>query len=85
MFQAFGAEMVLTPAEKGMPGAIEKVHELARHFKHVFIPSQFENPANPDIHRKTTAQEIWRDADGQADVFVAGLERAARLPGLAKS
>ena len=82
MFQAFGAEMVLTPAEKGMPGSIEKAHELARRFNRVFIPSQFENPANPDIHRKTTAQEIWRDTDGLVDVFVAGVGTGGTITGV---
>ncbi|NOY78215.1 MAG: cysteine synthase A [Calditrichaeota bacterium] len=82
MFQAFGAEMVLTPAEKGMSGAIEKANELAGQFDRVFIPSQFENPANPDIHRKTTAQEIWRDTDGQVDVFVAGVGTGGTITGV---
>ena len=82
MFKALGAEMVLTAAEKGMAGAIEKAHELADHFDDVFIPSQFENPANPDIHRRTTAQEIWRDTDGTVDVFIAGVGTGGTITGV---
>ena len=82
MFKALGAEMVLTAAEKGMAGAIEKAHELADHFDDVFIPSQFDNPANPDIHRRTTAQEIWHDTDGTVDVFVAGVGTGGTITGV---
>jgi len=82
MFKALGAEMVLTAAEKGMAGAIEKANELADHFDDVFIPSQFENPANPDIHRRTTAQEIWRDTDGTVDVFIAGVGTGGTITGV---
>ncbi len=82
MFKALGAEMVLTPAEKGMAGSIEKAHELAKQFDNVFIPSQFENPANPEIHRRTTAQEIWRDTDGTVDVFIAGVGTGGTITGV---
>jgi cysteine synthase A len=82
MLVALGAEIILTPAEQGMKGSIEKASELAGKFEDVFIPSQFENPANPEIHRQTTAQEIWNDTDGQIDVFVAGVGTGGTITGV---
>ena len=73
LLKAFGAELVLTPAAKGMKGAIDRAEELARAFPRSFIPNQFANPANPDIHRRTTAEEIWQDTEGQVDILVAGV------------
>lgn len=79
---AYGAELVLTPGEKGMPGAIQKAFELVRSMDNVFIPQQFENPYNPDIHRQTTAQEILRDTDDQVDAFVAGVGTGGTITGV---
>ena len=73
ILKAYGAEIVLTDGTKGMNGAIAKANELAAEYENSFIPGQFENPANPAIHRKTTGPEIWRDTDGQVDIFVAGV------------
>ena len=72
---ALGAEIVLTPGREGMKGAIAKANELKEQYGNAFIPQQFENKANPAIHKKTTAEEIWRDTDGQVDIFVAGRNR----------
>lgn len=82
---AYGAKLVLTPGEKGMPGAIEKAFELMRSMDNVFIPQQFENPNNPDIHRQTTAQEILRDTDGQVDAFVAGVGTGGTVTGVGET
>ena len=73
ILKAYGAEIVLTDGTKGMNGAIAKANELAKEYENSFIPGQFDNPANPAIHKKTTGPEIWRDTDGQVDVFVAGV------------
>ena len=73
LMKALGAELVLTPGEEGMPGAIKKAEELSKEIPNSFIPQQFENPSNPEIHRMTTAEEIWNDTDGQVDIFVAGV------------
>jgi len=81
LVKAFGAEVVLTPAEEGMKGAIAKAEEIAVSHKKSFIPQQFKNPANPGIHRKTTAEEIWRDTEGTIDVFVAGVGTGGTLTG----
>jgi cysteine synthase A len=83
LLRALGAELVLTPADKGMPGAIEKAEELVAELPDAFMPQQFENPANPEIHRKTTAEEIWRDTDGNIDVFIAGVGTGGTLTGCA--
>jgi cysteine synthase A len=81
---AFGAEIVLTPAEKGTKGAVEKAGELAKQTKNSFMPYQFNNPANPGIHRLTTAQEIWRDTGGTVDIFVAGVGTGGTITGVSE-
>src|SRR5438874_12449383 len=70
LLKAFGAEVVLTPGDKGMSGAIARAEELVRTVPNSFMPQQFKNPANPDIHRRTTAEEIWADTDGKVDILV---------------
>lgn len=82
LMKAFGAELVLTPAQDGMSGAIQKAKQLAAEIPNSFIPQQFENPANPEIHRKTTAEEIWRDMDGKVDLFIAGVGTGGTLTGV---
>jgi cysteine synthase A len=84
LLRAYGAELVLTPAPQGMQGAIRRAEELAREFPKVFIPQQFQNPANPAIHRATTAEEIWRDTDGQIGVFIAGVGTGGTITGVAE-
>ena len=73
MLKALGAELILTPAAEGMPGAVRRAEELVAKNPNYFMPQQFKNPANPEIHRKTTAEEIWRDTDGKVDFIVAGV------------
>ena len=82
LLKALGAELVLTPGSEGMGGAIRRAEELAAQTPNSFIPQQFQNPANPDIHRRTTAEEIWRDTDGQVDVFVAGVGTGGTVSGV---
>lgn len=82
LLKALGAELVLTPGSQGMKGAIEKADELAASIPGSFIPGQFSNPANPQIHRETTAQEIWRDTDGKVDIFVAGVGTGGTVTGV---
>jgi len=81
LLKALGAEIVLTPGFEGMGGAIRKAEELQKLYPHSFIPQQFLNPANPDIHRKTTAEEIWRDTDGKIDFLVAGVGTGGTITG----
>jgi cysteine synthase A len=81
ILQLFGAELVLTPADRGMPGAVEKAEQLVAENPNAFMPQQFKNPANPQIHRETTAKEIWVDTDGKVDVLVAGVGTGGTLTG----
>jgi cysteine synthase len=81
---AYGAELILTPGPDGMPGAIAKAEELAKTDQRYFVPQQFENPANPAIHRKTTAEEVWRDTDGNIDIFVSGVGTGGTITGVAQ-
>ncbi len=82
MLKAFGAELILTPGPEGMPGAIKRATEMAAADARYFIPQQFDNPANPEIHRKTTAEEVWRDTDGQVDIFVSGIGTGGTITGV---
>ena len=81
MMKVLGAELILTPAEKGMQGAIDKAEELLASDPRYFMPNQFANPANPEAHRRTTAEEIWRDTDGQVDILVAGIGTGGTITG----
>ena len=82
LLRAYGAELVLTPGTEGMAGAIRKAEELAAGDPRYFIPQQFNNPANPEIHRRTTAEEIWRDTDGQVEILVAGVGTGGTITGV---
>ena len=82
LLAVFGAELVLTPGSEGMPGAVRKAEEIAASHPRAFMPQQFKNPANPLIHRKTTAEEIWRDTDGQVDILVSGVGTGGTITGV---
>jgi cysteine synthase A len=82
LLKAFGAQVVLTPGDKGMPGAIAKADELLRTIPNSFMPQQFKNPANPEIHRRTTAEEIWNDTDGKADILISGVGTGGTITGV---
>lgn len=82
LLKALGAELVLTPGAEGMGGAIKRAEELAAQIANSFIPQQFKNPANPEIHRKTTAEEIWKDTDGQVDIFIGGVGTGGTITGV---
>lgn len=85
LLKIFGAELVLTPGAEGMPGAIRKAEELAASDPRYFIPQQFRNPSNPDVHRKTTAEEIWEDTGGTVDIVVAGVGTGGTITGVAEA
>jgi cysteine synthase A len=82
LLRAYGAELVLTPGAERMPGAIKKAEEMAAADSRYFIPQQFENPANPEVHRRTTAEEIWRDTDGTADILISGVGTGGTITGV---
>ncbi len=84
LLRAYGAELILTPGSEGMNGAIQKAEELAASDSRYFIPQQFQNPANPEIHRQTTAEEIWRDTDGKVDFLVAGIGTGGTITGVSE-
>jgi cysteine synthase len=85
VLRAYGAELVLTPGAEGMPGAVRKAEEMAAADKRYFIPQQFKNLSNPEIHRKTTAEEIWRDTDGKCDILVSGIGTGGTITGVGEA
>lgn len=85
LLRLLGAELVLTPGAEGMGGAIRKAEELGREYPRAFIPQQFQNPHNPEVHRRTTAEEIWRDTDGRVDILVAGVGTGGTITGVAEA
>jgi cysteine synthase A len=84
VLRAFGAKLVLTDPAKGMPGAIDRANQLVAEIPNAFMPQQFQNPANPEIHRRTTAEEIWNDTDGRVDALVAGVGTGGTITGVAE-
>ena len=82
ILKSYGAQVVLTPAKEGMIGAVKRAEEIAKKTPHAFVPQQFNNPANPDVHRRTTAQEILRATDGELDAFVAGVGTGGTITGV---
>ncbi len=84
LLKLLGAEVVLTPGPEGMKGAIRKAEEIVAENKNSFMPQQFKNPANPEIHRKTTAEEIWRDTDGKVDILISGIGTGGTITGVAE-
>jgi len=85
ILQFFGAEIVLTPAEEGMTGAVNRANEILKETNDAFMPQQFKNPANPQIHRQTTAEEIWKDTDGSVDIFIAGVGTGGTITGIGEA
>ncbi len=84
LLKALGADLILTPAAEGMPGAVRRATELAEQNPHYYMPQQFKNPANPDVHRRTTAEEIWRDTDGKIDFLVSGVGTGGTITGVSE-
>jgi cysteine synthase A len=83
LLKALGAELILTPGGEGMRGAVQRAEDMAAQDSRYFIPQQFKNPANPEVHRRTTAEEIWRDTDGEVDILVAGVGTGGTISGVA--
>jgi cysteine synthase A len=84
LLKAFGAQVILTPGDKGMRGAVIRAEELQREIPNSFVPQQFQNPANPEIHRRTTAEEIWNDTEGKVDILVSGVGTGGTITGVSE-